>query len=284
MEQYALRATIKRKDKHDRTIEEDIDILSVSNARCGTIQCIDKDGKKAEETIIDQYSWTESGIIVQRVEVMMPGKSRMRTVSTRTKSFIITIILQHLKELSDHIVSKYKDVPEVRKDLDSLNPSIIIYVDVEPMMNPDNAFCGRLVRVSKYNSGPTVLEFERMSKDSNTTYNYRISTLEALIKGMNIVDGTTGSVGTYKFDLDRDSRSKAIKLIETTVGIEGEPPWDPVSEKTNKGCGTTVTQRWNEANTNLNEYNDWDGYFGHGTTYKAPEKEFFFKEFLGAKR
>lgn len=288
MEQYVLKATIQRKNEQDHLVlrEEEIDILFVKDVHRAEIHCIDKNGERSDERISDQYSWDGAGIILKQLELAMPNTRRIRSIGGFTKTYIITLIKQGLKEIKDSIIEECKEVPEISKDLDNLNPSIIMYADIEPVKDPKDLFYGRLVKVSKYEKGPIMFEFERMTLQTAITYNYKMSTFEGFVRAINIIEGATGAIGIYKFAIDRGSQSKAIRLIKTAVGIEDKLPWHPIPTKTNRDCKTILTseRRSGVARTTPGGCHGWgelSGYTGHHETRK---KEFFFKELLGIER
>jgi len=284
--EYSLRITVQRRKAENVVLltEETLEVLFVKSAYQGVINCLDKDGKRSDETIVDMYRWNEGGITIKEIELRMPGTVRVRSTPSYSRTYIMTIINQDLKEIKSHTAGILKKVPEVSKDLDELNPSTIVYVDIETVADPESPFFARLIKVSEYKEGLIAFEFERMSASAKKTYSMKMSASDIFIRGMNTIRGSQSATANYKFSMGKEARFKAVELIKDIVGIKDKLPWRtaPVSRLVRSGGMGLHGEIIREIDNDPTKEHNWDAY-GYRSTYSSREKEFFFKEFLGSR-
>lgn len=295
---YVLNATLS-----DRAGREDkVRILDV---RTDWIRCIDTAGKRCQHRVVDRYSANKDapwpgiiGVAVDELEVVKPKKLRIKSTKAHSGTYVMVLIHSILKELESDILEVRKTEPSSRineQELEACN--VLIYLDVEPMKligpRPTYRPLHKLNGVSCYNDDIFVLSTEVVIGTSgmgSQTSHLRSSTVENFIREITIIDySMANTTSSTKFSRSLSDQTDAVELLKSSVGI------------TEPGITRIPTKPFVRNNLGLltgRDIDDWDERQGcleqprpmprqaiqsqTRKPYQRREKEFFFKELLGA--
>ncbi len=262
MGHFLLEATVQY-NKGQGYREGQIRILHILDIAHRTIHCINEKNDRVDLRIEDRLPYAirtgEQDIAVTKLVLRKPGTSRLRITSSYSKLYVIKLIAQGLQEIGYDLLTKvYGGTPKSKILLEN-GQDVILYLTVEKILSPGVTFMGRLTEIGIYDYDTTILGIERKQKSGCTTID-RVANFDLFIR--EIFNISTAKATPLSFDRSYDSQKEAIKTIKNLID-------DPLSslQQTNppRTCYDSIHRR------------------GSRSGYVTLKKEFFFKEFLGAK-
>ncbi len=299
---YTLDAVIEDNNR----VREKVRILHISDS--GTLHCITEIGDRVNLKIRDN---NESGVKIESLTLTKPSEiksgihdtyyinestpdtppnqtdgqgvtSITKLTSSNSRPYILVIIKQFLSEIKSGIHDTYyinestSDTPPISRE------SLVIYLELEPLPPPWERFAGKLIDVTFFNNNALMLKTEsRKGNISNVVE--RFTNFEYFIKEIFTYDLDTSVTKILPFTRDVKNQQRAIKVIQDIFGYQKivDPPGctDPTQNMpwggsyTSRSGGSVVNTGWMKkvaARKCL-------------TQYTGRKKEFFFKEFSGAK-